>query len=131
MKAFVVAAEDRPGELARLGQALGEAGVVAKSLDEAQLLQVRGVIEAIGSLGPCCRPQEAELLVVADRARGEAGLLGHLLDAKQALGRAGLGSGQGCRHALRISDIAVYVKVMVAGAEADALIGDTESGALT
>ena len=27
MQAFVVAAEDRPGELARIGQALGEAGV--------------------------------------------------------------------------------------------------------
>jgi hypothetical protein len=27
MKAFVVAAEDRPGELARISQALGEAGV--------------------------------------------------------------------------------------------------------
>src|SRR5450759_2723390 len=76
----------------------GQAGVVAKPLDEAKLLQVRGIVEAIGSLGPRGRPQEAALLVVANRARSEAGLLGHLLDAEEALGGAGLGSGQGGRH---------------------------------
>ena len=49
-----------------------EAGVVAQPADEPQALEVLGVVQAVGALGAGGRGEQPELLVVADRPRGEA-----------------------------------------------------------
>jgi glyoxylase-like metal-dependent hydrolase (beta-lactamase superfamily II) len=104
----------RPGvlvleELSDLGEA--EPGVVAQALDEPEALEVVGVIQPIGPLRTGRRLQEPELLVVTDRACGEADLRADLLDAQESLAWFG---GNEC-HALSLANLAVYVKVRVGG----------------
>src|SRR2546430_1890445 len=77
----------RPGvlvleQLADLGQA--EAGVVAQALDE---LEARDVVRVVEPVRPARarRLQEPDLLVVADRPRGQPDLVGDLLDAELRL----------------------------------------------
>ena len=81
-------------ELADLGKA--EPGVVAEALDEAQPLDVVGVVLAIVAARPACRLEQPELFVVADRAGREPKLAGDLLDAEQRDGiwPGGLGGGR-------------------------------------
>src|SRR5450759_4661774 len=64
-----------------------EPGVVAQLADEPQPLEVARVVEPVVALRARSRPEEAELLVVSDRARSQAGLGGDLLDAEEALSR--------------------------------------------
>ena len=68
-------------------------GVVAQPADEPEALEVLGVVQAVGALGAGGRGEQPELLVVADRPRGEAGVGGDLLDAEEALGGCGGGRG--------------------------------------
>ena len=86
-------------ELADLGE--GEPGVVAQALDEAQPLEVARVVQAVGAIGAGGRLEQADLLVIADRAGRQAGLGGDFLDLEEwcvdggvARGRRG-GGGQG------------------------------------
>jgi hypothetical protein len=91
----------RPGPLilqhpADLGQA--EAGVVAHRPDVSESLQVILVIEPVGAPRAGRRPQQADVLVVADGARREADRLSRLLDPQEAVpsisrGRRRLGIG--------------------------------------
>ena len=59
-------------------------GVVAQAADEPQALEVLGVVQAVGALRAGGGGEEAELLVVADRARRQAGVGRDLLDPQQA-----------------------------------------------
>src|SRR5438132_3314380 len=70
-------------ELADLGER--EAGVVAEGLDEPQPIDVGGVVEAVGALATGRGVEEPELLVVANRAGGQAELGGDFLDAQEPL----------------------------------------------
>ena len=72
-------------ELADLGQR--EPGVVAQALDEAQPLEVAGVVEAIRAVRATGRLEQADLLVVADRPGRQAGIGGDFLDPQQRCGR--------------------------------------------
>ena len=76
-----------------LGQA--EAGVVPQLADEPEPLQVGGVVEPVGALRTRGRAEEADLLVVADGARRQAGRGRHLLDPR----RRGAGTRAGPRQA--------------------------------
>ena len=67
----------------------GEPGVVAQAADEPQALEVLGVVEAVGALGAGGGGEEADLLVVADRSRGQAGVLRDLLDPEESGGSVG------------------------------------------
>src|SRR5450756_3001268 len=69
-----------------------EPGVVAQLADEPQPLEVARVVEPVVALRARSRLEEAELLVVPDRARSQAGLGGDLLDAEEAWPR-GIRSG--------------------------------------
>src|SRR5450759_5092476 len=69
-----------------------EPGVVAQLADEPQPLEVARVVEAVVALRARSWLEEAELLVVPDRARSQAGLGGDLLDAEEAWPR-GIRSG--------------------------------------
>ena len=68
-------------ELADLGQ--GESGVVAQTLDEAQPLEIARVVQAVVPVRPGGRLEQADLLVVADRTGGQAGLGGDFLDPQE------------------------------------------------
>ena len=76
-------------QLADLGQR--EPGVVAQGADEAQALEVGRVEQAVGAIRPGGRLQEADLLVIADRAGRQAGLGCDILDPEEG----GLGGGRG------------------------------------
>ena len=74
-------------QLADLGQA--EAGVVAQGADEAQALEVGRIEQPVGAVGSRGGLEQADLLVVADRAGRQAGLGGDFLDAEEAWARSG------------------------------------------
>ena len=76
-------------QLADLGER--EAGVVAQAPDEPQAIEVRRVVQPVVALGSGGRLEQADLLVVADRAGRQAGLRGDLVDPQQ--GRVGVGLG--------------------------------------
>ncbi len=63
-----------------------EAGIVTQPANEPQTIEVLGVVQPVGALGPGSGLEQAELLVVADRPWREAGLGGHLVDLEQAIG---------------------------------------------
>ena len=71
-------------QLADLGKR--EARIVAQAADELQAIQVRRVIQAIVAFGAGRRLEQADLFVVADRARRQAGFGGDFLDPQQAVG---------------------------------------------
>src|SRR5581483_7562889 len=62
---------------------------VAEALELRQALDVCFVVEAMRSLRPLAAGQEADLLVVADRARRDADALRHLADADHAAASSG------------------------------------------
>ena len=68
-------------QLADLGQR--EPGVVAQAADEAQALEVGGVVQAVVAVRPGGGLEQADLLVVADRPGRQAGLGGDLLDPQE------------------------------------------------
>ena len=68
-----------------------EPGVIAQLADEPQSFQVARVVQAVVALGARGRREEPDLLVVADRARRQAGLRGDLLDPEESWPR-----GAGC-----------------------------------
>jgi len=90
-------------ESADLGQR--EAGVIAQPSDEAESLEVVGIVEAVGTLRPGRGGEEPQLLVVADGPRGEAGLMGDLPDAEQGSVSGGIG------HDSNLANLAACVKV--------------------
>ena len=81
-------------QLADLGQR--EAGVVAQGAEEAQALQVGRVEQPVGAVRSGGGLQEADLLVITDRAGRQAGLGGNILDPKEG----GLGGCRGGRKSL-------------------------------
>ena len=106
---------------------LGEAEprVVAQPTDEPQPFQVIVVEEAVRAFRPRGRLEQAELLVVPNRACREPELFGNLGDLQQALGRRVVGVGRRrsrpsavrgqcngfVRHEPILPNLAVYVKV--------------------
>ena len=68
-------------QLADLGER--EPRVVAEAADEQQALEVGLVVEPVIATGARRRLEQADLLVVADRARRQPGLRRHLVDAQQ------------------------------------------------
>jgi hypothetical protein len=68
-------------QLADLGE--GKARVVAQAADESQALEVGSVEQAIGAVRARGRFEEADLLVIADRAGRQAGLGGDVLDPEE------------------------------------------------
>ena len=54
-------------------------------------VEIRGVVQAVVAFGTGGRFEQPHLLVVADRARRQAGLGGDLVDPEEALGRGGRG----------------------------------------
>ena len=63
-----------------------EAGVVAEAPDEPEPLEVGRVVQAVVAIRPGRRLEQADLFVVADRARRQAGLGRDLVDAQQTGG---------------------------------------------
>ena len=88
-----------------------EPGVVAQAADEPQALEVLGVVQAVGALGAGGGGEQPQLLVVADRARRQAGVGGDLLDAEEALWAGGGGGGDGVGHPSSLRNLTVHVKV--------------------
>ena len=68
-------------QLADLGER--EPGLVAELLDVPQPVEVRVVVQPVGTTGASGRLQQTDLLVVADRAGRQTGLGGDLLDLEQ------------------------------------------------
>ena len=60
-----------------------EPRVVAEVADELKAGEVRGVVEPIVAVGPGGRLEQADLLVIADRPRRQAGLGRDLVDPKE------------------------------------------------
>ena len=90
-------------QLADLGER--EAGVVAQAPDELQPVEVGGVVQAVVAVRASGRLEQADLLVVADRAGRQAGLGRDLVDAQEAglgvavsAGRVGWVGGLGTGH---------------------------------
>ena len=75
-------------ELGDLGQA--EPGVVAEALDVAQAVEVVGVVQPVVAVGAGGRLEQPDLLVVADRARGQPDLGRDLLDPEEPVGSVGV-----------------------------------------
>ncbi len=77
-------------QLADLGER--EPGVVAQAADELQPIEIRGVVQPVVAVRAGGRLEQADLLVVADRAGRQAGLGRDLVDPQQArFGLAGSG----------------------------------------
>ena len=100
-------------QLADLGER--EPGVVAQAADEPQALEVLGVVQAVGALRARGGGEEPQLLVVADRARRQAGVGGDLLDPEQAARRRHPGWGWSGRGGScpSLPNLTVHVKVRV------------------
>ena len=72
-----------------------EPGVVAQAPDELQPIEIRGVVQAVVAVRAGGRREQADLLVVADRAGRQAGLGRDLVDAQEARLGVAVRRGQG------------------------------------
>ena len=91
-------------QLADLGER--EAGVVAKAANEQQALEIGLVVEPVVPVRPRGRLQQADLLVVADRAGREPGLGCDLVDTEERRDRLGL-----CKPLVRLRDTTPYCQL--------------------